>query len=557
MKTLTALRNWLLLAATLASLALAGSTLPAVEKADAPKSDEPQAGDAAADAGAPEADRASRRRSGASREAVVVFGKDAVLKKGETAEAVVVIGGSARVEGDVRAAVVTIGGNATISGEVGDAVVAVLGSVNLEPTAKVRGDAVSVGGEVEVAPGASVGGHTQAVDFGGWQLPKLRWLQEWLRECVFKGRPLAPTIGWLWIVTGVYFLVYLLVAIAFPGAVQSCVNRLTEQPATTFLTGLLTKLLVPFVLGLLVITGIGIIGVPFLVAAVVLAKVFGKVALFIYLGQQLARAVKPEAALKPLLAFLLGWALITLLYMVWYLGFFTMIVVDIWALGVAVLAVVSRSRREAPPRPAAPTPPAVPPSWSASATPAAPGASFAAPPSPPAAFAAEPAAIPPALPVSGAVPPGGPQPIPPTIPSAAPAVYPPEALAHPRAGFWHRIGAGVLDLLLVGIACWLLPFRHGDMTFLLLSVAYFTALWTWKGTTVGGIVLNLKVARLDGQPVTWAVALVRALFAWFSAVVLFLGFFWIAWDKEQQGWHDKIAGTVVVRLPKGMPLILV
>jgi len=30
-------------------------------------------------------------------------------------------------------------------------------------------------------------------------------------------------------------------------------------------------------------------------------------------------------------------------------------------------------------------------------------------------------------------------------------------------------------------------------------------------------------------------------------VALFLGFFWIIWDKKKQGWHDKIAGTLVVK----------
>ena len=556
MKKLTVLSRGRLWWAAIGLIALANAPLPAVEKANIPPADEPLAEEPAANANTQETDHAAEHRAGPNREAVVVFGRDAVLKKGETAEAVVVIGGSARVEGKVRAAVVTIGGDADISGEVGDAAVAVMGSVKLAPTAKVRGDAVSVGGSVDVAEGASVGGHTQEVNFGGWQLPKLHWLQQWLRECVFKGRPLAPSVGWLWIVTGVYLLVYLLVAVAFPGAVQSCVQRLTEQPATTFLTGLLTKLLVPFVLGLLLITGIGIIGVPFLVAAVVLAKVFGKVALFMYLGQQLARAVKPEAALKPLLALLLGWLLITLLYMVWYLGFFTMILVDIWALGVAVMAVVSRSRRETPPASALPPPPAAPVPSSAPAPPVAPSANYASLAGPAAGAGAGPAPTPPPMPATATVPPGGSPPVPPTISPAAPPVYPPEALAYPRAGFWQRIGAGVLDLLLIGIAVRLMPFRHGDLPFLLISVAYFTALWTWKGTTVGGIVLNLKVARLDGQPVTWAVALVRALFAWFSAVVLFLGFFWIAWDKELQGWHDKIAGTVVVRLPRGTPLLL-
>jgi uncharacterized RDD family membrane protein YckC len=38
-------------------------------------------------------------------------------------------------------------------------------------------------------------------------------------------------------------------------------------------------------------------------------------------------------------------------------------------------------------------------------------------------------------------------------------------------------------------------------------------------------------------------------------MVLFVGFLWIIWDAEKQAWHDKIAGTVVVRLPKAAPLV--
>jgi uncharacterized RDD family membrane protein YckC len=51
------------------------------------------------------------------------------------------------------------------------------------------------------------------------------------------------------------------------------------------------------------------------------------------------------------------------------------------------------------------------------------------------------------------------------------------------------------------------------------------------------------------------VALVRGLAAAFSVIVLFLGFLWIAWDQDKQGWHDKIAGTAVVRLPQSAPLV--
>jgi uncharacterized RDD family membrane protein YckC len=114
------------------------------------------------------------------------------------------------------------------------------------------------------------------------------------------------------------------------------------------------------------------------------------------------------------------------------------------------------------------------------------------------------------------------------------------------------MGAGFLDILLVSILGSFV--HHGPLGFLI-ALAYFTGMWTWKGTTIGGIVLGLKVVRTDGQPVTFAVALVRALAAAFSIVVLFLGFLWIAWDSEKQGWHDKIAGTVVLKLPRGTPLV--
>ena len=72
---------------------------------------------------------------------------------------------------------------------------------------------------------------------------------------------------------------------------------------------------------------------------------------------------------------------------------------------------------------------------------------------------------------------------------------------------------------------------------------------------MGGVVLNLKVVRLDNQPVTFAVALVRGLASMLSFLVFFLGFFWIIVDRDKQSWHDKIAGTVVIRTPRAMPLV--
>jgi len=132
----------------------------------------------------------------------------------------------------------------------------------------------------------------------------------------------------------------------------------------------------------------------------------------------------------------------------------------------------------------------------------------------------------------------------------APSV--PEALALPRANFWERMGAAFLDVVFVSILSALVG---GLPLGFLVALAYFAGMWAWKGTTLGGIVLNLKVVRLEGEPLTFAVALVRGLASALSVVVLFLGFLWMIWDRDKQTWHDKIAGTVVVRSPRGMSLV--
>lgn len=112
----------------------------------------------------------------------------------------------------------------------------------------------------------------------------------------------------------------------------------------------------------------------------------------------------------------------------------------------------------------------------------------------------------------------------------------------------------MLDVVLVGVISGI---AGAGMFWWLIALAYFAGMWTWRGTTIGGVLLNLKVVRLDGKPVTFPVALVRALAGAFSVIVFCLGFLWIAWDREKQAWHDKIVGTVVVRLPRSQPLLSV
>lgn len=484
----------------------------------------------------PTAEQVGTNAPAIHRSAIVMVGRDVVLNADETAEAVVVIGGSALISGRVTESVVVIGGDVDVEGEVRDTVVAILGTVRLKNGAVVR-EVVSVGGSAEMTPGATVrdGIHEVGIGIPGIELP---WLREWFVQCVIKMRPLAPQVPWVWAVAGVFLLVYLLIAVLFAKPVKACVEDLDERPIITFFIGLLTLVLVPVVIGLLAITGIGLLVVPFILAAIVFATLFGKVALLEYLGLRIGKQFGIAALQKPLVGFFVGAVLLTLLYMVPVLGLLTYLTATLWGLGAAVGATFGGLRREIPTKPPAAPPPASPVSSLYGNAPATAGVA--------------PTPVTTASSTSGAGE-GGPVAAvvaePPAVASTQSGLL--EAFAYPRGGFWERMGAGFVDLVLVSIVSGV----AGGAVWPLVALAYFAAMWTWKATTVGGILLGLKVVRLDGQPVTFLVALVRSLAAAFSAVVLFLGFLWIAWDEDKQGWHDKLAGTVVIRLPRGTPLV--
>jgi uncharacterized RDD family membrane protein YckC len=127
----------------------------------------------------------------------------------------------------------------------------------------------------------------------------------------------------------------------------------------------------------------------------------------------------------------------------------------------------------------------------------------------------------------------------------------------PRAGFWIRIAASLIDVILVGMLCGLLSsiWQHLGSVFPLWFAVYSVVLWALKGTTIGGIVCGLKLVRLDDRKVDWTVAVVRGLGGFLSLAVAGLGFIWVAFDDQRQSWHDKIAGTTIVLVPKGMSLL--
>jgi uncharacterized RDD family membrane protein YckC len=134
------------------------------------------------------------------------------------------------------------------------------------------------------------------------------------------------------------------------------------------------------------------------------------------------------------------------------------------------------------------------------------------------------------------------------------------------AGFWVRVGATLIDTVLV--VCVTLPIlvaiygwtyfdasrTAGTSTladFLLSWVApavAAVAFWLYKQATPGKMALSMRVVDAKtGNTLTLMQSVVRYLGYFVSTIPFCIGLIWVAFDPRKQGWHDKLAGTVVVR----------
>jgi len=130
-------------------------------------------------------------------------------------------------------------------------------------------------------------------------------------------------------------------------------------------------------------------------------------------------------------------------------------------------------------------------------------------------------------------------------------------------GFWARVVAGVVDsvvllFVLVPIALLLgmigVGIGDGD-PFAQTIVQIMTAVivivfWMMRMATPGKMVIDAVIvdARTFGKPSLFQYV-VRYIGYFISMIPLFLGLLWVAFDRRKQGWHDKLAGTVVIRRP--------
>ncbi|HET7201064.1 MAG TPA: RDD family protein [Burkholderiales bacterium] len=71
--------------------------------------------------------------------------------------------------------------------------------------------------------------------------------------------------------------------------------------------------------------------------------------------------------------------------------------------------------------------------------------------------------------------------------------------------------------------------------------------WRFRGATPGKMLVKARIVTADGLVQASTARLIGRFLAYFVSIFGFcLGFLWIAFDKRKQGWHDKLAGTVVI-----------
>ena len=132
------------------------------------------------------------------------------------------------------------------------------------------------------------------------------------------------------------------------------------------------------------------------------------------------------------------------------------------------------------------------------------------------------------------------------------------------AGFWIRLGAVLIDLMVMGVVLYIpstviygSEYWVGDQFFygfwdLMFSyvLPLVGTIWFWLrfSGTPGKMALKLKIVDAGtGNKLTFGQAIGRYFAYMLSAIPFFLGYIWVGFDKRKQGWHDKLAGTVVIR----------
>ncbi|MDG5816145.1 hypothetical protein QA601_13710 [Chitinispirillales bacterium ANBcel5] len=242
---------------------------------------------------------------------IIRFGSDISVPRGE----------------EVRDAV-AIGGNVEVAGTVKNDAVAIGGSVTLHQGADVNGNVVSIAGTITQAEGAIVGGDVVEIT-GPWEMVPPETLFQ-----ILVGARIAMFVALL--------VLLLLIVALLPDQITSLASVIKTEPAKTVLWGIIATVAIVPVIILLAISVIGIFVIPFFILAVVIAFFVGYIAVSVFVGDALLRAMqKPDVPV--IWKGLLGYIVLGVVGWIPVLGWLVSSVASVLGIG-AVLELLIRSR---------------------------------------------------------------------------------------------------------------------------------------------------------------------------------------------------------------------
>ncbi len=141
--------------------------------------------------------------------------------------------------------------------------------------------------------------------------------------------------------------------------------------------------------------------------------------------------------------------------------------------------------------------------------------------------------------------------------------------ARAYAGFWRRVAAAVVDVVILTLAVLALSLiivrslgyvpELGSVEYAVYLLLNTAIVWLYyagqesgvRQATFGKRLLRLRVTDLDGEPISFARASVRHFAKLASSIPFMAGFLAVAVTPRKQGFHDMIAGCLVVRADAG------
>ena len=261
--------------------------------------------------------------------------KDIHVAAGKTQDKIFSLGGHVFIEGTVREDVFVIGGSLTISGEVGQSVVGIGSHVVVKATAKIGEDLAALGGTLEKEPGCTIGGDT--IYFETRELGD-KLFKDGLFQGVFS-LSLIPIIVVIKLVIIFLWLIAAAIGIAlFPKPIAFAAGEIRKSFWPALGTGIVAILVFTMLVFFAALLSFILIGIPIALALGVagfLVKVFGRLAVFYFLGAGLLKALGSKR-ISAMGAVLFGLLVFSLATFVPVLGFLFSFVMNAVGWGIAI-----------------------------------------------------------------------------------------------------------------------------------------------------------------------------------------------------------------------------